>query len=151
MDFSPSTTSYCTLAYPLIGSITAIDDSGEPIIGKLSMAAADGVIPEGPFSTAIEYFTAIGEAALRRIEIDLADGNTSQDSIKFSKIGAFAFLDIIQKTDLFQDIDNVFHLNPMDIGTQNIIVDDDLNFLGIIDWEFAQTGVLFPILCLMRL
>ena len=56
-----------TLAYPLIGSITSIDESGEPVIGKLSTAAADGVMPEGPFSTAVEYFTAIGKAALRRI------------------------------------------------------------------------------------
>lgn len=28
----------------------------------------------------------------------------------------------------------------MDMGTQNILVDDDFNFLAIIDWEFAQTA-----------
>ena len=28
----------------------------------------------------------------------------------------------------------------MDLGTQNIIVDDNFNFLGVIDWEFAQTA-----------
>ncbi len=28
----------------------------------------------------------------------------------------------------------------MDLGTQNIIVDDDLHLLAIIDWEFAQSA-----------
>jgi len=34
-----------TLAYPQIGSITTITESGEPIIGKLSTAAAEGLVP----------------------------------------------------------------------------------------------------------
>jgi aminoglycoside phosphotransferase (APT) family kinase protein len=33
-----------------------------------------------------------------------------------------------------------FPLSHMDLGTQNIIVDNDFNFLAIIDWEFAQTA-----------
>ncbi|CAI6091429.1 unnamed protein product [Clonostachys chloroleuca] len=28
----------------------------------------------------------------------------------------------------------------MDLGRQNILVDDDFNFIAIIDWEFAQTA-----------
>ncbi|KAF2786150.1 hypothetical protein K505DRAFT_344052 [Melanomma pulvis-pyrius CBS 109.77] len=28
----------------------------------------------------------------------------------------------------------------MDLGTQNILVDDSFHFLAIIDWEFAQTA-----------
>jgi hypothetical protein len=124
-----------TLAYPLIGSITSIDELGEPVIGKLSTAAADGVMPEGPFSTAVEYFTAIGKAALRRIVRE--EDSDSQDLVKSSRLGAFVFLDIIQKTDLFAGPDGLFPLNHMDLGTQNIIVDDELNFLGIIDWEFT--------------
>jgi len=30
----------------------------------------------------------------------------------------------------------------MDIGTQNILIDQDFNVLAIIDWEFAQTALL---------
>lgn len=33
-----------------------------------------------------------------------------------------------------------FPLNHMDLGTQNILVDDTFNFVAIIDWEFAQTA-----------
>lgn len=28
----------------------------------------------------------------------------------------------------------------MDIGTQNILVDDEYNLIAVIDWEFAQTA-----------
>lgn len=31
-------------------------------------------------------------------------------------------------------------MNHMDLGTQNILIDDEFNFLAIIDWEFAQTS-----------
>ncbi|KAJ6099093.1 hypothetical protein N7467_000628 [Penicillium canescens] len=34
-----------TLAYPQIGSITAITESVEPVIGKLSTAAAEALVP----------------------------------------------------------------------------------------------------------
>ena len=127
-----------TLAYPQIGSITAITESGEPVIGKLSTAAAEGLVPQGPFSTATEYFTAIGKAALRRAE--LQDDERNRDSASFSRLGAFVFLDIVQTTDLFGAPQNLFPFNHMDLGMQNIIVDDDFNFLGLIDWEFAQTA-----------
>jgi hypothetical protein len=58
-----------TLAYPQIGSITAITESGEPVIGKLSTAAAEALVPKGLFSTAAEYFTALGKAAPRRSQL----------------------------------------------------------------------------------
>lgn len=46
-------------------------------------------------------------------------------------------------------------LNHTDLGTQKMIVDDDLNFLAVIHWEFAQTApwqvnhypMPFPLLC----
>ncbi|KAJ5711088.1 hypothetical protein N7488_005244 [Penicillium malachiteum] len=109
-----------------------------PILGRLSTAAADGLIPQGPFSTTGEYFTAIGEAALRKGELEEENGN--DDLTGTGKLGAYVSLDIVPKTDLFKGLDSGFYFNHMDLGTQNIIVDDDFNFLGLIDWEFAQTA-----------
>lgn len=76
-----------TLAYPKIGSITTITESGQPVIGKLSTAAAEGLDPQGPFSTTNDYFTALGQAALRRTE--LQEHELNQDSASFSRLGAF--------------------------------------------------------------
>ncbi|KAF4970792.1 hypothetical protein FZEAL_9972, partial [Fusarium zealandicum] len=61
--------SLATLAYPLIGSISSITETGEPVINKLSTAAAEGLTSPGPFSDAVEYFTALGEAALCRVKL----------------------------------------------------------------------------------
>lgn len=127
-----------SLAFPRIGSITSITESGEPVIGKLSTAAAEGLVPQGPFSTATEFFTAIGQASFRKAK--LRDEKRNQNSSHFSRLGALVFLDIVQTTGLFEASQAYYPLNHMDLGTQNIIVDDDFNFLAIIDWEFAQTA-----------
>lgn len=131
-------TSLATLTYPVIGSISAITETGEAIIGRLSSAASEGLISQGPFLNAFEYFTAVGEAALYRARSYEDDPDKSLSH--FRRLGASIFLDIVQSTTLFQGSDARFPLNHMDLGTQNIIVDDDLNFLAVIDWEFAQTA-----------
>lgn len=131
-------TSLATLKYQLIGSISVITETGEPIIDKLSSAASEGLMSQGPFSDAVEYFTALGEAALCRTS-SYNDG-TDRSLPHFRRLGALVFLDIVQSTTFFQVSHAQYPLNHMDFGTQSIIVDDDLNFLAIIDWEFAQTA-----------
>ena len=117
-----------TLAYPQVGSVCSVSESGEPIIGKLASSVGE-FCDAGPFSRAVEYFTAVANAALALLDSS-------------SRLGAFVFRDILQKITLFGDIDTVkrFPLNYMDLGTQNILVDNDFNFIAIIDWEFAQTA-----------
>lgn len=131
-------TSLAALTYPLIGSVSGITETGEPIIDKLSCAASEGLTSKGPFSEAVEYFKALGEASLSRATYH--EGGVNKSRSHFHKLGALVFLDIVQSTALFQAPDARYPLNHMDLGTQNIIVDDDLNFLAVIDWEFAQTA-----------
>ncbi|KAK2593466.1 hypothetical protein QQS21_008839 [Conoideocrella luteorostrata] len=118
-----------TLAYPQIGSICSFSEDGEPIIGKLPAFAIGELSEAGPFSRAVDYFVAIANAAIDRLK----------DS---ARLGAFVFRDILHKTDLFADQGtNVrFPLNHMDLGAQNILVNDRFDFIAIIDWEFAQTA-----------
>lgn len=112
-----------TLACPQIGAICSVSEFGDPIIGKL---AAGELMKLGPFSRAFDYFTALGNAAAN---------NTT------TRLGAFIFLDIVETTDLFgrSVTEEFFPFNHMDLGTQNILVDEHFNFVAIIDWEFAQT------------
>lgn len=120
-------TELATLAYPQIGSISSISKSGEPIIGRLATASIGGLRDAGPFSRAADYFIAIGNAA------------TNNNA---TRLGALVFLDIVEKTTLFGSTDTEvsFPLNHMDLGTQNILIDEGFNFIAIIDWEFAQTA-----------
>ncbi|KAH9890298.1 hypothetical protein F4778DRAFT_380042 [Xylariomycetidae sp. FL2044] len=118
-----------TLAYPQIGSISSISESGEPVFGRLAASSVGELQGAVPFSRAVDYFTAVADAAVTKLDGD-------------ARIGALVFRDILQKTTLFGDSDTIerFPLNHMDLGTQNILVDDDFNFLAIIDWEFAQSA-----------
>ncbi|KAI1188976.1 hypothetical protein F5B17DRAFT_393082 [Nemania serpens] len=116
-----------TLAYPQIGSISSVSELGEPVIGKLATAYTGELEEAGPFSKAADYFTSLGNAATNKTAI---------------RLGAFVFLDIVKTTDLFKDTgtEGSFPLNHMDLGTQNILVDKNFNFVAVIDWEFAQTA-----------
>lgn len=124
--------------FPQIGSIASFSKQSGAIIGELSTAPADGLVNHGPFSDATTYFTTIGQAKLRNACQDSSAGE--EDS--FATLGPSVFLDILRNTDLFTSADGgePFHFNHMDMGTQNILVDDNFNFLAVIDWEFAQTA-----------
>ncbi|KAK4166630.1 hypothetical protein QBC43DRAFT_342722 [Cladorrhinum sp. PSN259] len=128
-----------TLAYPRIGSISSVSTTGEPVIGRLASASAEGLRCHGPFSSTAEYFTAVADAAISKLDLTDTDSN---GGLSCTILGAFVFRDIVQNTTLFEDGDakGRFPLNHMDLGTQNILVDDRFNFRAIIDWEFAQTA-----------
>jgi len=123
-----------TLVYPNIGSISSISETGEPIIGRLSTASSNGLVRHGPFSSAAEYFTSIATSRV------IQTSQSEQDELTFDQLDAFTFLDIVRKTELFNTNETSFPLNHMDLGTQNILVDESFHFLAVIDWEFAQTA-----------
>ncbi|KFZ14755.1 hypothetical protein V501_03062 [Pseudogymnoascus sp. VKM F-4519 (FW-2642)] len=123
-------------SFPKIGSISHFSKGTGVTIGRLSVAAAEGLSNEGPFTESWDYFSAIADARLQQSLKDEVDsGNV------FKILGPFVFKDIVQNTAIFKTIGNgPFHFNHMDMGTQNILVDEDFNFLAIIDWEFAQSA-----------
>ena len=125
-----------TLVLPQIGSISSLSSTGDAIIDKLATAAIEGFDNPGPFSTASEYFEAAGQAAANRHSKD------HRSSTSFHRIGISVFCDIVSRTNLFKDVatEGLFPLSHMDLGTQNILIDDEFNFLAIIDWEFAHTA-----------
>ncbi|KAG8673685.1 hypothetical protein FPOAC2_07142 [Fusarium poae] len=124
-----------TVTSSQIGSICDVTESGEPVIGRISSAAMNNMFPQGPFQNAAEYFTALAMGVLR--ESSEYDG--IQEQPELLTLGAIVFLDIVRNTPLFES-HGPYHLNHMDLHVGNILVDDDLNFMAIIDWEFAQTA-----------
>lgn len=130
-----------TFTFPQIGSISSFSPTSGAVIGELSTAVADGLVNHGPFSDAATYFSTIGQATLAKLLNACQDSSSIEDE-SFATLGAFVFLDILGSTDLFtcSDSGEPFHFNHMDMGTQNILVDDNFNFLAVIDWEFAQSA-----------
>lgn len=129
-----------SFTFPTIGSISRFSKDTGAVIDRLCVAEAEGFDKCGPFASSEAYFAAVGRArylqACKENEGDGGEGDV------FSRLGPYIFHDIVNKTALFNGPSNYgpFHFNHMDMGTQNILVDDDFNFLAIIDWEFAQSA-----------
>ncbi|RDL40602.1 Uncharacterized protein BP5553_00581 [Venustampulla echinocandica] len=115
-----------SFTFPQIGSIAHFSKDKGAMIGKLSTAVADSLPADGPFADIWDYFAAIAEVKFRQA---CKNDTTDDSSNNFAKLGPFIFKDICP-----------FHFNHMDMGMQNILVDQDFNFFAIIDWEFAQTA-----------
>lgn len=127
------------MTFDKIGSIQSVTDGGDPSIGKLSTASAESFECLGPFASALEYFIAITNEAMKRQ--DVSGGEADKTSVSLATLGVSVFLDVIENTNFFKsDAETQFALNHMDLGTQNILVDDDFNFVAIIDWEFAHVA-----------
>jgi len=121
-----------------IGSISKFSKETGPVIGPLAAAVAENFADAGPFYNSVDYFKAVGEARYRE-----ACSTAEEDGADpFVVLGSFIFRDIVENTDIYKGphSNGPFHFNHMDLGTQNILVDDEFNFVGIIDWEFAQTA-----------
>lgn len=104
------------------------------MIGKLATAVSEGLGNHGSFSSAAAYFGAIADAAVSKC--------LSKSGVSWASLGSFIIHDIAQNTALYDGDSGRFPLNHMDLGTQNILIDNEYNFLAIIDWEFAQTAPL---------
>lgn len=115
-----------TLTYPTIGSISSFSEDDEPVFGKLAASFSGEIDSGGPFATANDYFTALADTTISKLQ-----GS--------SRLGAFIIRNIVLKTALFES-SAPFPLNHMDLGAQNILVNDNFDFIAIIDWEFAQTA-----------
>ncbi|KAI9695936.1 MAG: hypothetical protein M1820_008348 [Bogoriella megaspora] len=134
-----------TVTFPQIGSICHVSETGEATLGRLSSAPFEGLPQVGPFADAVSYFRAVAEGRLCSLcEANDRDDDSSDtaDDNRWSKLGTLVFLDIVQSTDIYNDVGSSgpFHFNHMDLGTQNILVDESFNFLAIIDWELAHSA-----------
>lgn len=72
--------------------------------------------------------------ALDRKRADTGESN------RYTTLGFYVFRKIVRDTDIFKSSEGHFHFSHMDMGTQNILVDDDSRFVAVIDWELAHTA-----------
>jgi hypothetical protein len=99
----------------------------------------------GPFDSAWEYFAAVAEGfvaeALQNKRSAEEDESESGYTNRFAILGPLVFQSIVRDTDIYRgDQRPFFPFIHMDMGTQNLLVDDNYNFIAVIDWEFAQSA-----------
>ncbi|KND91973.1 hypothetical protein TOPH_03289 [Tolypocladium ophioglossoides CBS 100239] len=123
--------------FPRIGSISQFSPDTGATVGKLATASADSLAIAGPFQSGRDYLVAVAEARLNQ---ELHRKNSDSETDDFTALGFLVFRNIVRDTNIFKGDQGPFHFNHMDMGIQNILVDDDFNIIAVIDWEFAQSA-----------
>jgi len=124
---------------PAIGSISEYSKEKGPTTGKLATAGIEDLSDAGPFTSALDYYKVVADAKFRKA---YAQAGEDKQNKLWTLLGLLIFKDIVQNTHLFKENppNGPFHFNHMDMGMHNILVDEDFNFLAIIDWDFTQSA-----------
>ena len=123
--------------FPQIGSISQFSTDTGPIIGAIASSSIDGLLTAGPFHSGWDYFVAVAEGLVAHaLQVKRSDTESS----RFATLGPLVFRNIVRDTEIFKSSKGPFHFNHMDMGMQNILIDDDFNFVAVIDWELAQSA-----------
>ncbi|KAH6624982.1 hypothetical protein B0J18DRAFT_479693 [Chaetomium sp. MPI-SDFR-AT-0129] len=126
-----------TFTFPQIGSISQYSTDTGPIIGAIASSSNDGLPSAGPFHSGWDYFVAVSEGLVAQA---LQRKRSGMENSQFATLGPLIFRNIVRDTEIFKGSQGPFHFNHMDMGMQNILIDDDFNFVAVIDWELAQSA-----------
>lgn len=125
--------------FPKAGSLLSGPLPSEPIVSALASERFLVLSPSGPFDTASDYYTSITEQNLALI----ADGQLFT-SFPVNAYLVFSFLRL-QAQALAADPNQSpvepteqFYLKHVDDKGDHLMVDDELNITGIIDWQMAR-------------
>jgi len=124
-----------TLTFSHIGSVRSTSHADpKPSIVKIPTDEAGTI---GPFLHSAEYFYSIASA---KYQTALKTLDPSQKMPgRFDILGPYVFCDIISRASIFKSLlPGPFPLNHMDMGAQNLLVDNNFNIIAVIDWEMAQ-------------
>jgi hypothetical protein len=121
-----------------IGSLT-YDSSGEICVGHIVGDRTGTLPPLGPFSNAVDYYVSWAEIYLNFIRERQLFSSYAVDAyliykyiVKLAAEGRFNCLE--------KDLDSgPFFLKHMDDKGDHIMVDEEFNIVGLIDWSFART------------
>ncbi|KAK3372046.1 hypothetical protein B0H63DRAFT_503437 [Podospora didyma] len=115
--------------FPQIGSISQFSADTGPIVGAIAASWIDRIPTASPFQSRWDYF------ALKR-------KRPCTESNRCATLSPLVFRNIVHDTEIFKSSQGPFPFNhmDMDMGMQNILIDDDFNFVAVIDWEFAQSA-----------
>ncbi|KAJ5105455.1 hypothetical protein NUU61_002802 [Penicillium alfredii] len=126
--------------FPKAGSLLPGPTPSEPVVSAVASERFLVQSPVGPFDTAVDYYTSFVERNMALI----ADGQLFT-SFPVNAYLVFAFLKsqvqaLATTSPKPHSVDTTeqFYLKHVDDKGDHLMVDDELNIIGIIDWQMAR-------------
>ena len=132
-----------------IGGVARDDHKGwcvkkRPITMNMNQIVSCGnfppnLLPEHAFSTANEYFTSLAETHIMHFKTQRNDAVDDEADCQKKYVARHLFLKIARN---FSNTHNhgPFPLYCDDLRPSNVLVDSELNFRGVIDWEYCYAA-----------
>ena len=93
----------------------------------------------GPFATSLEYFYAVRQHENAAVRACINQGIVGRGEEQLWYTACRALEQMLTHIVLVEKVFGPFPLKHLDLHHNNILVDDDFNITGIIDWTAAQT------------
>lgn len=117
--------------FPKAGSLYVTNPGGPVSISAFASDRFVCVDPYGPFETSAEYYTAWSEQYLTLI----SDGQLYP---QFPVEAYLLYRFLQENANQLSDSEDTFFLKHVDDKGDHVMVDEDLNITGIIDWQMAR-------------
>ncbi|CAL5869452.1 uncharacterized protein PFLUO_LOCUS3681 [Penicillium psychrofluorescens] len=113
------------------GSLLPGPSPSEPVVSAIASERFLVQSPSGPFDTANDYYTSFVEQTMTLI----ADG---QLFTSFPVNAYLVFSYLKSQIQAFAETPEQFYIKHVDDKGDHLMVDDELNIIGIIDWQMAR-------------
>lgn len=143
------------LKFPRIGSLVEDDDTTDSIAVKarpltsnmcdivVHTNAPSIILPSQTYTSAAEWYRALADMHLAQLAFQHNDAVEDEDDAGDKYVARQLFRNIAAERHLFQDqegCDQDFRLFSEDFRPTNVLLDKDLQVVGVIDWQFAYAA-----------
>ncbi|KAI9736401.1 MAG: hypothetical protein M1818_006134 [Claussenomyces sp. TS43310] len=144
------------LSFDKIGSLEEVDKGRWAVTGRpLTFNTNELVqmanfppqkLPSTTFSTSSDYYKALADVHLTHLSVQRNDAIKSAEDCRRRYVARHLFRQLAQESRLEAEVDTKatslkpFRLFCDDLRPTNVLVDDECNIVGVIDWEFAYVA-----------
>lgn len=146
-----------SLKFPRIGSLVEKRDEtgersvcveGRPLIANMNAItvhtnAPASILPSRTFASAHEWYSALSDLHLAQLALQHNDAVEDEDDARDKYVARQLFRTIVAEKRLTPESSSScqdFRLFSEDLRPSNVLLDKDLNVVGVIDWEFAYAA-----------
>lgn len=143
-----------TLKFPRIGSLveergeSSVQVKGRPLTANMNdivvhTNAPASILPRQTYASTHEWYNALGDMHMAQLAFQRNDAVEDEDDARDKYVARQLFRNLATEKRLMPELsesDGEFRLFSEDFRPANVLLDKDLQVVGVIDWEFAYAA-----------